>query len=46
MARSKQAIRVPSSAVIHEALTMPIISGIDEAVHRRKREKHLSTHDL
>jgi hypothetical protein len=37
MVRSKQAMLMPSSAEIHETLTMWIIGGIDEGVHHRER---------
>jgi hypothetical protein len=46
MVRSKQAILQPSSAEIHETLTMWIISGIGQGVHRRKRQKQRSHRNL
>jgi hypothetical protein len=39
MVRSKQAILQPSSAEIHEALTVWIISGIERGVYRWKGQK-------
>src|ERR1700735_5610493 len=45
MVRSKQAMRMPSSAEIHETLTVWIISGIGEVVHCRKRQKSRSMRD-